>query len=104
MNFPFYGLFENGCKAYTTQDFDKEPDFEIPANTIEFIDYYYKFTEKNGQHLVLLKQLVSTEKGNFYECEYLGQIYWISEKDLPPKSIYTSLNAVRQAVGFKNGL
>ena len=104
MNFPFYGLFENGCNAYTTQDFDREPNFEIPANTIEFIDYYYKFTEKNGQHIVLLKQLVSTEKGNFYECEYLGQTYWISEKDLPPKSIYTSLNAVRQAVGFKNGL
>ena len=104
MNFPFYGLFENGCNAYTTQDFDKEPDFEIPANTIEFTDYYYEFTEKNGQHLVLLKQLVSNEKGNFYECEYLGQTYWISKKDLPPKSIYTSLNAVRQAVGFKNGL
>ena len=104
MQFPFYGLFEYGCKAYTTQDFDKEPDFEISANTIEFTDYYYEFTETNEQHLVLLKQLVSNEKGNFYECEYLDHAYWINEKNLPPVSIYTSIDAVRKAVGFKNGL
>lgn len=104
MQFPFYGFFEYGCKAYTTQDFDKEPDFEISANTIEFTDYYYEFTETNEQHLVLLKQLVSNEKGNFYECEYLGQTYWISEKEFPPKSIYLSIKDVRDAVGFMNGL
>ena len=104
MNFPFYGLFETDVKAYTTQDFDKEPDFEIPANTVEFIDYYYKFSEKNEQHLVLLKQMVSTKNGNFYECEYLGQNYWINEKEFPPRSIYLSIKDVRAAVGFENGL
>lgn len=104
INFPCYALFTKSVTAYLSQKFNNAPDYEIPANEIEFIDGFYGVKEKNIEQIVKINNLVSNENGIFYEGEYLGKTIWISNKDLPERSVFTSIEQIDEFVGFWNGL
>ena len=82
---PHYLLLNGECKAYSTDNFTKGADLILKGNG----DYNYT-------DLITLTEMVQTENGVYYKADYAGKNIWIYEYDLPPKSVYVTMDNVKK--------